>query len=82
MAAHRPIKGCIVRGRGVGVSLASVHGPLSIAAGTVVVEVLVGYSPVLPRRFPQKQLGARADFLHVKKKKKKCSTKQGRSFIL
>ena len=56
---------------GPGVSLAPVPGPLSIAAGTVIVEVLVGWSPALPRRFPPppKRPGVRADFLHIKKKK-------------
>ena len=53
-----------VRGRG------PVAGPLSIAAGSVIVEVLVDWSPALPRRFsPQKWSGVRADFLHVKKKR-------------
>ena len=37
---------------GPGVSLAPVPGLLSIAAGSVIVEVLVGWSPVLPRRSP------------------------------
>ena len=61
---------------GPGVSLAPVPGPLSIAAGTVIVEVLVGWSPALPRRFPppppQKRPGVRADFLHIKKKKRQA----------
>ena len=43
-------------------------GPLSITPGTVIVEVLVGWSPALPYRFPQKRSGVRADFLQVKKK--------------
>ena len=34
------------------VSLAPVPGPHLIAAGTVIVEVLVVWSPALPRRFP------------------------------
>ena len=58
---------------GLGVSLAPVPGLLSIAAGLVIVEVLVGWSPALPRRSPpppQKYPGVRADFLHVKNKKK------------
>ena len=37
--------------RGGGGSLTPVPGPLSIAAGTVIVEVLVGWSPALSRRF-------------------------------
>ena len=53
-------------------SLAPVPGPPSIAAGSVIVEVLVGWSPALPRHSPPpKWLGVRADFLHLKKKKKK-----------
>ena len=61
---------------GPGVSLAPVPGPLSIATGTVIVEVLVGWSLALLRRFrspppSQKRPGVRADFLHTKKKKKK-----------
>ena len=56
-------------------SLAPVPGPLSIATGTVIVEVLVGWSLALLRRFrspppSQKRPGVRADFLHTKKKKK------------
>ena len=51
-------------------SLAPVPGPLSIATGTVIVEVLVGWSPALPRRFLPEAAGVRADFLHIKKKKK------------
>ena len=51
-------------------SYRKIAGPLSIAAGTIIVEVLVGWSPALPRRFPQKRPGVRADFLHVNKKKK------------
>ena len=63
-----------VRKKGGGVVLlAPVPGPLSIATGTVIVEVLVGSNTVLPRCFPQKRPGVRADFLHVKKKKKKES---------
>ena len=52
-------------------SLAPVPGPLSIATGTVIVEVLVGWSPALQRRFLPEAAGVRADFLHIKKKKKK-----------
>ena len=48
-------------------SLAPVPGPLSIATGTM--EVLVGWSPALPRRFLLEAAGVRADFLHIKKKK-------------
>ena len=44
-------------------------GPLSITPGTVIVEVLVGWSPALPYRFPQKRSDVRADFLQVKKKR-------------
>ena len=47
-------------------SLAPVPGPLSIATGTM--EVLVGWSPALPRRFLLEAAGVRADFLHIKKK--------------
>ena len=50
-------------------SLAPVPGPLSIATGTVIVEVLVGWSPALPRRFLPEAAGVRADFLHIKRKK-------------
>ena len=55
---------------GPGVSLAPVPGPLSIATGSVIVEILVGWSPALPHHSPppQKWHGVRADFLHVKKK--------------
>ena len=42
---------------------------LSIATRTISVEVLVGWSPAVPRRFSQKRPGVRANFLHVKKKK-------------
>ena len=49
-------------------SLAPVPGPLSIATGTVIVKVLVGWSPALPRRFLPEAAGVRADFLHIKKK--------------
>ena len=49
-------------------SLAPVPGPLSIATGTV--EVLVGWSTALPRRFLPEATGVRADFLHIKKEKK------------
>ena len=49
-------------------SLTPVPGPLSIAAGTVIVEVLVGWIPALPCRFPQKRPDVRADFLRVKEK--------------
>ena len=51
-------------------SLAPVPGPLSIATGTVIVEVLVGWSTALPRRFLPEETGVRADFLHIKKEKK------------
>ena len=51
-------------------SLAPVPGPLSIATGTVIVEVLVGWSTALPRRFLPEATGVRADFLHIKKEKK------------
>ena len=63
MAAHR----CIIV-RGGGEALRVSLGPLSITPGTVIVEVLVGWSPALPYRFPQKRSGVRADFLQVKKK--------------
>ena len=50
----------VMRARGGGGSLTPVAGPLSIAVGTVVVEVLVGC--------PQKQPGVRAD-VNVNEKK-------------
>ena len=37
---------------GPGVLLAPDPGPLRIAAGSVIVEVLVGWSPELPHHFP------------------------------
>ena len=40
------------RGGGGGVSLTPVPEPLSITAGTVIMKILVGWSPALPRRFP------------------------------
>ena len=64
MAAHR----CIIV-RGGGEALWVSRGPLSITPGTVIVEVLVGWSPALPYRFPQKRSGVRADFLQAKKKR-------------
>ena len=58
---------------GPGVSLASVPGPLSITAESVIVEVLVGWSPALPRRFPPKSdlVSVRISSTYKKKKKKK-----------
>ena len=57
-----PVTRCGVTGRhiiplgdafwGRGVSLAPVPGPLSIAVGTIIVEVLVGWSPALRHRLP------------------------------
>ena len=50
-----------------------------IETDTVIVEVLISWSPALPRRFPQKRPGVRASFLHLKRKKKK-KKKKIRSF--
>ena len=68
-------------------SLEPVPGPLSIAAGTVIVEVLVGWSPALPLR----SLPPRSDLVSVrisstlkKKKERKYVLKyiKGELYIL
>ena len=66
------------------VSLAPVPGPPSIAAGSVIVEVLVGWSPALPRHSPRppKWPGVRADFLHGKKKKEKKKKKDMKWYVV
>ena len=52
-------------------SLAPVPGSLSIAAESVIVEVLVGWSPALPRHSPPPRSGLVSEFPSRKKKKKK-----------